>query len=263
MIAMDPIKDTITFLGTGGARFTVAKQLLATGGAWMNLGGTQIMMDPGPGALVYAIKFCCDPTKLSAIVLSHKHLDHSVDINVMIEAMTEGGWKQRGIVYAPADAFNNGAVILPYLQGYPQRVELLEEGKEYEVGDVIFTTPVKHIHQVETYGFVFQTPRHKFSWITDTKIFDSLAAYYQSELVIINVLSLEKGIPVDHLSLPDAERIIKEIKPKGAILTHFGLTMWKMKPWDIERRISDDTGINVIAARDGMVLDLDDIISSN
>jgi phosphoribosyl 1,2-cyclic phosphodiesterase len=256
---MDTAKDTITFLGTGGARFTVAKQLLATGGVWMNLAGEQILMDPGPGSLVYAIKLGCDPTKLSAIILSHKHLDHSVDINVMIEAMTEGGWKKRGYVYAPADAFENGAVILPYLQGCPEKVDLLEEGKHYAVGDVKFSTPVKHIHQVETYGFVFKTPEHKFSWITDTKIFDSLAGHYHADLVIINVLCLEHRIQVDHLSLTDAVKLIKEIKPKTAVLTHFGLTMWKTKPWEMEREVSDDTGVQVIAARDGMVLDLDTV----
>ena len=259
MVAMGNPGDTILFLGTGGARFTVAKQLLATGGAWMNLGNTRILMDPGPGSLVYAIKYGCEPPMLDAIILSHKHLDHSVDINVMIEAMTDGGWKKRGSLYAPADAFENGAVVLPYVRGYPQKVEMLEEGKKYSAGNVTFDTPVKHIHQVETYGFVFKTPRHRFSWITDTRIFDSLASHYMAELVIINVLSYERKIQVDHLSLPEAESIIREIKPKTAVLTHFGLTMWRVKPWEIEQRVSDATGVRVIAARDGMLLDLDTV----
>jgi phosphoribosyl 1,2-cyclic phosphodiesterase len=260
MVAMGNLGDTILFLGTGGARFTVAKQLLATGGAWMNLGGTQILMDPGPGSLVYAIKYGCEPLMLDAIILSHKHLDHSVDINVMIEAMTDGGWKKRGSLYAPADAFEDGAVVLPYVSGYPQKVEILQEGKKYSAGDVTFDTPVKHLHKVETYGFVFKTPRHRFSWITDTRIFDSLASHYKAELVIINVLSYERKLRVDHLSLPEAESVIREIKPKAAVLTHFGLTMWREKPWDIEHRVSDATGVRVIAARDGMLLDLDTVI---
>jgi phosphoribosyl 1,2-cyclic phosphodiesterase len=259
MNAVELSRDTILFLGTGGARFTVAKQLLATGGAWMDLGGTQILLDPGPGSLVYAIKHKCDPPQLSAIILSHKHLDHSVDINVMIEAMTDGGWNHRGALFAPSDAFDNGAVIFPYLKGYPEKVELLEEGKHYSVGDVKFTAPVRHIHQVETYGFVFQTPKHKFSWITDTKVFDGLAGHYKADLVIINVLSLERRLPVDHLSLGEAELIIKEIKPRTAVLTHFGLTMWPVKPWELEHKVSEDTGVRVIAARDGMKLDLDEV----
>jgi ribonuclease BN (tRNA processing enzyme) len=254
---MPASRDTITFLGTGGARFTVARQLLATGGVWMNLGDLQILLDPGPGSLVYAIRLGCDPAKLSAIILSHKHLDHSVDVNVMIEAMTEGGWKKRGTLYAPADAFSDGAVILPYVQAYPEKVELLEEGKNYSIGDLSFSTPVKHIHQVETYGFVFKTPEHKFSWITDTRAFDSLAGYYRADLVVVNVLSQEGRLRVDHLALPDAIEIIKEIKPKMAILTHFGMPMWRSNPWEMEQKISDAAGVRVIAARDGMVFDLD------
>jgi len=88
------LSDVITFLGTAGARFVVARQFLASGGAWLSLGDTQLLLDPGPGCLVQATKRKLDPSKLSAIILSHRHLDHCGDINIMIEAMTEGGSKQ-------------------------------------------------------------------------------------------------------------------------------------------------------------------------
>src|SRR5579872_7286007 len=79
----------VLFLGTGGARFVVARQFRASGGMWMRFGTTQIHVDPGPGALVRALSQVppCNPRDLSGIVLSHKHLDHSNDVNVMIEAM--------------------------------------------------------------------------------------------------------------------------------------------------------------------------------
>ena len=89
---------SIRFLGTGGARFVVARQIRASGGIWLRFGETQIHVDPGPGALVRALSAVppCEPPQLDAIVLSHKHLDHSGDVNVMIEAMCQGGWKRRG-----------------------------------------------------------------------------------------------------------------------------------------------------------------------
>ena len=46
---------SVRFLGTGGARFVVAKQIRASGGMWMRFGETQIHIDPGPGALVRAL----------------------------------------------------------------------------------------------------------------------------------------------------------------------------------------------------------------
>ena len=255
-MAMDKLSDTITFLGTAGARFVVTKQFLASGGAWLSLGGTEILLDPGPGSLVQATKRKLDPAKLKAIILSHKHLDHSGDINIMIEAMTEGGWKRQGIVFAPSDALNQDAVILPYLQSYPETIEILSEGKSYCVGDVSFETPVRHHHRVETYGFVFRTPRHTFSWIVDTEYFAELPSYYRADLLVINVVMLEPKAPVDHLCLPEARQLIEELKPKAAILTHFGMSIWRAKPWELAKQLSEDTGSLVIAARDGMRLDL-------
>ena len=44
----------------------------------------------------------------------------------MIEAMTSGGFRRRGAVLAPADAFDDGAVVLPYALRFVERVERLE-----------------------------------------------------------------------------------------------------------------------------------------
>ena len=253
---MAELSDTITFLGTAGARFAVIRQFLASGGAWLNLGGIQILLDPGPGSLVQAARRKLDPVKLDAIILSHKHLDHSGDINIMIEAMTDGGTKQRGIVFAPSDALDQDPVILCYLRSYPQDIQVLTEGGSYMINDVSFRTPVRHKHPVETYGFIFETARHTFSWITDTRYFKDLAGHYEGDLLIINVVRLKPGAPLGHLSLPEAKSIIEELKPRIAILTHFGMTMWRAKPWELAGELGEETGIQVIAARDGMKFDL-------
>jgi len=252
----NPPGETITFLGTAGARIMVANQILASGGLWLNLSGTEILLDPGPGTIVQATKRKLRAEKLSAIILSHRHLDHSADTNIMVEAMTQGGCKRHGWLFAPADALGSEPVIFSYLREYLEGVEVLQEGKSYSVGNVSFTTPVRHIHQVETYGILFRTTKHTFSYIADSRYFDSLCHSYGGELLIINVVRLEANHPFDHLSVPDAEHIITELKPKVAILTHFGRTIWQAKPWEIAQRLSEDTGVKVIAARDGMKFDL-------
>lgn len=234
----------------------VARQLLASVGAWLSLGSTQILLDPGPGSLVQAIRKKLDPSKLDAIILSHKHLDHSSDINIMIEAMTDGGRRKRGAVFTPNDALGNDPVILSYLRSFLYKIETLTEGGSYKVNDVSFVTPVRQQHPVETYGFVFRIPHHTFSWVTDTKYFDNLSRYYDGELLIINVVMLDPKASVDHLSLPEAKKIIEEKKPKIAILTHFGMNMWRAKPWELAKKLTKETGILVIAARDGMRFDL-------
>lgn len=253
---MAELSDTITFLGTAGARFVMIHQFLASGGAWLNLGDTQILLDPGPGSLVQVARRKLDPTKLDAIVLSHKHLDHSGDISVMIEAMTDGGTKKRGVVFAPADALDQDPVILSYLRPYLHSIQVLTEGGSYAINDVSLATPIRHQHAVETYGLVFRTPRHTFSWIVDTRYFDGLASHYGGDLLVINVVRLNPGAPLDHLSLPEARSLIEQIKPKAAILTHFGMTMWRAKPWELAEKLTGETGITVIAARDGLKFDL-------
>ena len=234
----------------------VANQILASGGLWLNLAGSQILVDPGPGCIVQSTKRKLRAEKLSAIILSHRHLDHSADVNIMIEAMAQSGFKPHGWLFAPSDALGNEPVIFSYLKSYLEGIEVLQEGKSYSVGDVSFSTPVRHIHPVETYGMLFKTAEHTLSYIADSRYFDGLCQSYGGQLLIINVVFLEAGRPFDHLSVPEAKQIITELKPKAAILTHFGMSMWRARPWKVAERLSRETGVRVISARDGMKFDL-------
>jgi len=162
----------------------------------------------------------------------------------------------RDAFFLPSDALDDDPVVLRYLQGYPERIEILREGGRYSVGDISFTTPLRHQHAVETYGVVFQTHKHSISCIVDSRYFDGLCTAYEADLLIINVVRLEPGGPYDHLSARDAGKIISELRPKAALITHFGMTMWRAKPWEVAKNLSQQTGVNVIAARDGMRFDL-------
>jgi len=61
---------------------------------------------------------------------------------------------------------------------------------------------------------------------------------------------------VYHLSIADVAKIVGELKPKVAIITHFGMNVWRLKPWQIAQDLSRQTGIKVVAARDGMRFNL-------
>jgi len=111
-----PTGDTIIFLGTAGARFMVTTQLTASGGLWLNLNGTEILIDPGPGSIVQSTKRKLRAEKLSAIILSHRHLDHSADVNIMVEAMTQGVFNRHGWLIAPAAALESEPIIFSYLK---------------------------------------------------------------------------------------------------------------------------------------------------
>ncbi len=259
MAKVDDSRDRLIFLGSGGARVVVARQARASGGIWGIINGTQFHIDPGPGALVRAVssRHRLDPTKLSAILLSHRHLDHSADVNVMVEAMTMGGTKKHGRLFAPMDALEgDDPVVLRYLRDYLEQVVVLKEGGEYELGTIKFRCPVRHRHRGEVYGFCFDTGWLRISYIADTAYFPELSEYYRADVVIMNVVRY-KTSDLDHLHYPEAVELVKSIKPKLAILTHFGMTMIRAKPWELARRLTEEAGCEVIAASDGLAVDLD------
>jgi len=266
MTKKDRQGDFIKFLGTAGARFVMLKQLRASGGLWVSHKGTNVLIDPGPGSLVRcaASRPRLDPAKLDAVILTHRHLDHANDINVMIEAMTEGGFKKRGILFCPEDAVNEDPVILKHARGLVEKIEILEANKTYKVDNFEFQTSMRHIHPVLTYGLKFNIPAKggsasggkntSVSVLTDTKYFNELVNFYKTDILIICVVFFEPRPEVDHLCLSDVESLIRDIQPKKAILTHFGMTMLRAKPQIQALKLSERLGIEVMAAYDGMTL---------
>jgi phosphoribosyl 1,2-cyclic phosphodiesterase len=245
----------IKFLGTAGARIVVSKQLRSSGGVWFNLDQTNILVDPGPGCLVkcWKSKPKLNPRDLDAIILSHKHLDHANDVNIMIEAMTEGGLKPKGILFAPADALDHEPVVFNYVKSYLERVVVLKEKKSYQIKSLNFFTGPQHHHgQVETFGFKFKTNEKTIAYITDTYFFPELLSTYQAEILIINLVLLTSSPRLNHLCVKDVEKIIQTTKPELVILTHFGMTMLKAKPWEVAEQLKEKFQIEVIAASDGM-----------
>lgn len=248
----------VKFLGTAGARFVMIKQLRYSGGMWLQFKSTNIIIDPGPGSLVrcHASKPRLDPTVLDGIILTHKHLDHSSDVNVMIEAMTDGGFRKKGTLFVPSDAIGSEGVIFPYLLKHPDKIINLEKGK-FSVRDINFEVPTRNLHSVETYGLKFLLGKEVVSFVSDTRYFDELVKIYKdSDVLILNVVFYQKREEYDHLCLEDALRLITEIKPKKAIITHFGMTMLQAKPHKLEEKIKNELKMDIKFAYDGMTLSL-------
>lgn len=256
-------KSMLRFLGTAGARHAVSQQLRASGGLWLHYRNTQIMIDPGPGALVRSRSFRPDlhPGELDGIVLTHRHLDHSCDLNVMVEAMTQGGNNPRGQVFLPADALDREPVLFSYARDYLHSLQCLREGGSYRVGEIEFATPLRHRHPVETYGLKIRLGRRTLALIADTGFWDELLSSYSAEVLIINTLALEHNPRTAdiHLSLQEAARLIAAIRPQLALLTHFGTRIIHAGPARMAETVQEQTGIRVVAAEDQMSVDLNSL----
>lgn len=250
----------IKFVGTGGARIVAAKQARSTGGLWFSYRNTNLYIDPGPGALVrlHNLRNGLDPSRLDGIILTHKHLDHANDVNVMIEAMAGGGFKKRGHLFCPKDAIEEDPVVFRYVRSYLEGLNLLQPNGRYRLKDMEFTVPVRHVHPVESYGLIFHLSK-RIGFVTDTRFWDGLPGFYdQVDILVVNVLRvrpISRDENIDHLSIEDFKTIISTVRPQLAVMTHFGMNFIKGRPYLLARRMTDETGIDVIAAYDGMTLE--------
>jgi len=242
----------VIFLGTGGGRMVVLNQMRHSGGFWLRFGDVNILQDPGPGSLVMAHKHMLRPSSLDAIMLSHRHIDHSNDINVIIEAMTGGGFKPRGRVIVPGDCLNEDPVVLQYVRPFTEIVEI-KEGVKISVRDIKISFPIRTIHPVETFGAIYEFNSRRLGYIPDTEYFPELAQAFKGiDFLIINVVRMTTDKRIRHLNMREATDLIGSIKPKLAILTHFGLQVLKASPDHQAKLISERTGVSTIAANDGL-----------
>ncbi|MBE0521120.1 MAG: MBL fold metallo-hydrolase [Candidatus Methanoperedenaceae archaeon] len=249
--------SSVIFLGTGGGRMVVLNQFRSSGGFWLNLDNVKILQDPGPGSLVMVHKLKLKPRELDAIILSHRHIDHSNDVNVMTEAMTGGGFHPHGKLITPGDCLNSDPVVLEYIRPMVDIIEI-KEGMEITIGSIKIKYPIKTMHSCDTFGPIYEFSGGKLGYIPDTEYFPELAGAYKGvDYLVINVVRMKTDIRIRHLNISEAEKLVNEIRPKKAILTHFGLQVLKASPGLQAKKITENTGIDVVAARDGMKLEFD------
>ncbi len=195
------------------------------------------------------------PERLSGLLLSHKHLDHSSDTNVLLEAMAEGGRRKRGALLAPSDALQGeDPVVLRYVRDYPQQIHVWQDGEPVQVGNVQLI-PVRRQHGVETYGLLFDSAHGRLGFVVDGRMTDDLPERYAGcVLLVLNIVCREWTPDVEHLSLPEGLELVREVRPRLAVLTHFGTTMLRAGPRKLAAQATDRLGIPVVAATDGLTL---------
>lgn len=251
----------ITFLGTAGGRMVVTSQFRKSGGMWLVLNGKNVLLDPGPGCLMRSVELGFQPGKLDAIVLSHKHIDHSNDINIMIEAMSGGSFRPRGVLLAPKDALDgNDPVVLKYVRSYIRNnIKVLAPGFKWSLDGVQIDVATTMTHaDVEAYGLKFSFSGKTLGYITDTKFFPGLpGAFIGCDYLIVNMVRITHDARFEHLTPEDVIKVLRVAKPKAALLNHFGMQVVKAGPDATAQRIETETGVPTIAAADGMRFDLD------
>jgi phosphoribosyl 1,2-cyclic phosphodiesterase len=248
----------IIFLGTGGGRFATITQKRRTAGIRILGENLNLHLDPGPGALVYSINEGLNPQKLNAIFVSHCHPDHYTDAEILIEAMTRGMTRKRGVLVAPRSVLNGSDTcetsISKYHQQMPeQKIESAPKMK-FQIENInVLVTEARHTDP-DTVGFRFETQEFgDFAYTSDTEYFEGISKYYEGVRLLLLCVMRPAGKPwKGHMTTDDAIKIVEATHPEQAVLTHLGMQMIFKGPASEAKLIEEKTGVPTVAALDGM-----------
>ncbi|WP_458455137.1 MBL fold metallo-hydrolase [Methanobrevibacter sp.] len=247
----------ITFLGSGGGRFSAISQRRMTGGFRIdNLGGKNYHIDPGPGALIRTYQFGFDPRNLSGVIVSHSHTDHYNDAEILIEAMTKGMTRRTGTIVGSESVLEGyekwGPCISSYHKTKSNKIILKPDVVKKLDNVTIKGTRTSHGDPTGI-GFQIDYNGFKVSYTSDTGYFDGLAEDHKgADILIASVLRPGNKSINGHMCSRNFIDLIEEVQPKVAVMTHLGLKMISSNPVTEAKKVSKKTGVKTIAAFDGL-----------
>jgi ribonuclease BN (tRNA processing enzyme) len=246
----------ITFLGTAGNLAVVNKQNRSSGGFVIRVDDFQMHIDPGPGALTNSALLGVNVREHSALLVSHAHLNHCNDLNALINAMTLNGLDSHGVLIAPESVVKGTNHIKPILHDHfahhVEKIIIAQPGKKIGLEHIEIHPLFSKHSDPHALGFKIFTPEFALAYSGDTSFDSSLAEQYAgADILILNVQHPGKT-KEPGLCSADVIKILKKAQPKLCIITHFAQKMLDAKPLYEAREIQRQSGIQVIAADDGM-----------
>lgn len=263
----DKHKNILTFLGTGGGSNVTYSQVRATGGIHLFIDEIPILIDPGPGSLVWLRKMKLKEPEL--LLLSHLHVDHSNDVNVILDGM------RNPRIIAEKHCLELSDKYYPCVSKYHQSIAKFIKG--VEGGEIISSEEMSltkgniKIHAIRA---EHHAPCVGFKIVGSKTIgYPSDGIYYKNQeknfescdLIVFNVLipyeSYRDNSEKKHMGVSDVINFLNSMKsdskPKLAILQHFSFNMLRNNVYKQAKIVEEKTNIKAIAADDFMQIDLD------
>ncbi len=222
--------NRIVFLGTGGggAGF-MSRQVFCTGGKYIELDGVKMILDPGPGTLVYSNYTDIDLTSLDGALLSHLHPDHSTDINAVLDGIEQDHFMiaERSCLKPTKDYY---PCVTKYHQKTTKYLFAAKPNQKIKIAGLTIKT-TKADHYSPSVGFRIEGSKI-IGYPSDGAYHPSQSKLFSGcDVLVLNALvpSGEKSWPHGHLSVDDTVTMLRKMKkkPKLTVLQHFGFWMLK------------------------------------
>lgn len=208
---------TVTVLGCSG---TYAGPDGACSGFLVRSPGASVMMDAGPGTLANLQRHVA-PTALDAVVLSHCHPDHWLELPVLRNALKYVLDFHGLELYATAETLEL-AEELTHRQLSPTfRPHVITDGSEFTIGDQRWRCS-RTDHPVETLGLRVDAAGRSLAYTADTGPGWSLAELGPVDLAISEATFLH-GSPEQnpvHLSAREAGALARSAAVRHLVISH-------------------------------------------
>lgn len=240
----------ITFLGVAGNNSSYS-QLKSSAGIILKFNNQQFHIDPGPGTLTSAKELSINLKETDIIISTHQHFNHSHDVNAVINAITNAGSEKKGTLVV-----SNSLAEEKFLKDYLKEFFSLAPNQTKIFDNVLLTTLETIHHDPTAIGLKFTTPGLIITYTSDTGYSKEVVQQYKNSdiLIINNVFPANSKKDSNNLSTEDTIKILNTIKPSLAIIQHYSAKMLEANPLYEARNIQQETNIQTIAAKDGLII---------
>lgn len=246
----------ILFLGTAGDTFVIGKQMRSSAGIALTIDTNQFYLDPGPGTLVMAKMMGLNIRENTAVFVSGNDIARAADLNAVISAMTHDGIDKKGVLVCPSDVVNSeNTFVSKAYKTFLEKTIIVENTRKIGINDIDIEIIELEEGISKTCGFRFITPKFSLGYLPDVPFASTLGELFKDTDILIMSVQDPRGTKrKEHLNSEDAEKIIRKAGPQLAVITGFGIKMLQADPLYEAREMQRETGIQVIAAKDGMTI---------